>query len=142
MAATVINSLGKLVGWNAVTLRLLGRDVVGVSKIQYDDEQKSENSYGAGKFPVGIEDGNYAAKASIDLFNEEFRALQAALPAGTRIQDLTPFDITVSYARDGEVINDVLHNVRFLNNGVDVKQGDGKIVRAFNLALTHITHNA
>jgi len=142
MAVTVINSLGKLVGWNAVTLRLLGRDVVGVSKIQYGDEQVSANSYGAGKFPVGIEDGNYTANASLDLFNEEFRALQDALPTGKRVQDIEPFDITVSFEQNGLRVTDILHGVRFTNNGVDVKQGDGKIVRSFTLALTHITHNA
>ena len=139
---TVINSLGKLVGWNSVTFRLLGRDVIGIAKIQYNDEQVSANAHGAGKYPVGIEDGNYTAAASVDLFNEEFRALQDALPSGGRIQDIEPFDITVSYLNGSNRVNDVLHNVRFLNNGVDVKQGDGKIVRSFNLAITHITHNA
>ena len=138
--ATVINSLGKLVGWNAITVRVLGRDLVGIAKIAYSDEQVSNNAPGAGKYPVGIEEGNYTATASIDLFNEEVRALQNALPIGKRLQDIAPFDITVSYVLNGNRVNDILHNVRFINNGVDVSQGDGKIVRSFNLALTHITH--
>jgi hypothetical protein len=140
--ATVVNSLGKLTGWNAVTARILGRDVVGISKIQYDDEQQSNNAMGAGKMPVGIEDGNYIAKASIDLFEEEVRAIQNSIPPGTRLQDIAPFPIIVSYAiADGARITDSILNCRFLNNGIEINQGDGKIVRSFNLAVTHILHN-
>lgn len=141
--ATVVNSLGKLTGWNSVTARVLGRDVVGISKVAYSDEQVSNNAMGAGSMPVGIEGGNYSATASIDLFEKEVRALQAALPPGWRLQDLRPFDIVVSYALpEGGVITDIIHNCRFMNNGVEINQGDGKIVRSFNLAVTHITHNS
>lgn len=140
--AQVINSLGKLKGWNSVTLRVLGRDVVGVAKIAYDDEQTHNNAYGAGKEPVGLEEGNYSAKASVDLFEEEVRALQNVIAPGARLQDIVPFPIIVSYETPGGgTVTDVIHNCRFMNNGIEVKQGDGKIVRSFNLAVTHITPN-
>lgn len=138
----VINSLGKLKGWNSVALRVLGRDVVGVAKIAYSDEQSHANAYGAGKEPVGLEEGNYTATASIDLFDEEVRALQGVIPPGLRMQDIAPFPVVVSYETPGGGTNtDIIHNCRFMNNGIEVKQGDGKIVRSFNLAVTHITHN-
>jgi hypothetical protein len=115
---------------------------VGISKIAYADEQVSNNAMGAGSMPVGIEGGNYSASASFDLFKEEVRAIQTALPAGVRMQDIQPFDILVSYAiPGGGRRTDVIHNCRFLNNGVEVNQGDGKIVRSFNMATTHISHN-
>lgn len=139
----VVNSLGKLKGWNSVTTRLLGRDVVGIAKVQYDDDKPSPNAFGAGGYPVGIEDANYTAKASIDLFDEEVREIMKALPAGKRMQDITPFDIPVSFEvpGTGERQTDIIHNCRFTNVGLEVKQNDGKIVRSFNLAVTHITHN-
>jgi len=138
----VVNSLGKLTGWNSVTARILGRDVVGISKVAYSDEQVSNNAMGAGSMPVGIEGGNYTANASVDLFEEEVRAIQTAMPAGVRVQDILPFDVIVSYALPGGGrTTDVIHNCRFLNNGIEVKQGDGKIVRSFNLAVSHISHN-
>ncbi|MBK5213364.1 MAG: hypothetical protein JJE55_06865 [Flavobacteriaceae bacterium] len=139
--ATVINSLGKLKGWNSVTLRLFARDVVGVAKIAYGDEQSHANAYGAGKEPVGLEEGNYTATASIDLFDEEVRALQSVIPPGLRMQDIVPFPIIVSFEiPGGGTSTDVIHNCRFMNNGIEIKQGDGKIVRSFNLAVTHITN--
>ena len=133
--AEIVNRLGKIAGWNSITFRAFGRDVIGIKKVAYDNE------YGAGGFPVGETEGNYQAKAGIDLLNEEYIALADSIPKGKRIQDITG-DIVVEYQYEGRKIKDVIHNVRFKNNGVDVKQGDGSIVRSFNLKTSHITWNA
>lgn len=118
--------------------------MVGIRRVQYSDEQAIVNGYGAGKMPVGEEEGNYSATASIDLLNEEVLAIQNALPPGTRLQDIPGFDIVVSY-EDGATgtlkRTDIIHNCRFTNNGVEVSQGDGAIVRSFTLKTSHITHN-
>lgn len=137
--ADVTNSLGRLVGWNSITIRLFGRDVIGVKSISYDDQQEVDNEMGAGKYPVGETDGVYTAKAAIELLNEEYLGIQKSLPKGKRIQDIDATDILVSYTYQDEVVTDILHNVRFKNNGVDVKQGDGSIVRKFDLKISHIT---
>jgi hypothetical protein len=100
---TIINKFGKMAGWNSVTARALGRDIVGIKKIAYSDEQEMDNEYGAGKMPIGQSEGNYKAKASIELTIEERLALQASLPSGTRIQDIAPFPIVVAY--DYGVVN-------------------------------------
>lgn len=144
MDTVIVNSFGKLTGWNSVTLRLFGRDVVGIRRIQYSDEQQIENAYGAGKMPVGEEEGNYSATAAIDLLNEEVFAIQNALPAGMRMQDIPNFDIVVSYeygATGALRRTDIIHNCRFTNNGLEVNQGDGSIVRSFTLKVSHISHN-
>lgn len=144
MDTVIVNSLGKLTGWNSITLRIFGRDVVGIRRVQYSDEQAIVNGYGAGKMPVGEEEGNYSATASIDLLNEEVLAIQNALPPGTRLQDIPGFDIVVSYeygATGTLKRTDIIHNCRFTNNGVEVSQGDGAIVRSFTLKTSHITHN-
>lgn len=141
MDTIIVNGFGKLTGWNSITLRLLGRDVVGIRRIQYSDEQQVENGYGAGKMPVGEEEGNYSATAAIDLLNEEVAAIQNALPPNTRMQDIPWFDIVVTYERAGQQRTDIIHNCRFTNNGVEVNQGDGSIVRSFTLKTSHISHN-
>lgn len=141
MNTEVINSLGKLAGWNSIGIRILGRDVVGVKSIAYDDEKEIDNEMGAGGYPVGETDGNYKAKASIELLNEEVVAIMKSLPRGKRIQDIAGFNIIVSYEYENEVIKDVLKNCRFKINGVDVKQGDGSITRKFDLKISHIEWN-
>lgn len=139
--ATIINSLGTMAGWNAVTLRLFGRDVAGVTKVAYSDEQDTENQYGAGAYPVGQSQGAYKAKASIDLTIEERLSIQKALPRGTRLQDIPPFPIVVAYDYSNKTYKDVIQNCRFKNNGVDVKQGDQTIATSFELICTHIEWN-
>lgn len=143
MANTVIiNKFGKMAGWNSVTARVLGRDLVGIKKIAYSDEQDLENEYGAGGFPIGQSEGEYKAKSSIELTIEERLALQDSLPRGGRIQDIAPFSVIVSYDYLGTIYKDVIHNCRFMNNGIDVKQGDKTISTDHNLLTTHITWNA
>jgi len=141
MNTTIINKFGKLAGWNSVTCRLLGRDVVGIRKVAYNDEVEMENEYGAGSMPIGHSDGNYKPSASIELTIEERLAIQASLPRGKRIQDIDPFSIIVTYDYEGAIYKDVIHNCRFKNNGVDVKQGDKSIATDHNLLTSHIDWN-
>ena len=141
--ATVVNSLGKLTGWNNITVRILGRDVVGITKIQYGDDKTVEKHMGAGAYPVGKSSNNYSASGSMDLFEEEVRQLVAALPAGKRLQDIDDFDVVVAFALPGGgVQKDIVHNCSFSDSGKEINQGDGKIVRSFQLNPTHITENA
>ncbi|PIV19408.1 MAG: hypothetical protein COS42_00390 [Flavobacteriales bacterium CG03_land_8_20_14_0_80_35_15] len=138
---TIINAFGKMAGWNSVTCRLFGRDVVGIRKIAYDDEKEIDNEYGAGDMPVGESEGNYKAKASIELTIEERLAIQDSLPKGMRIQDIPAFPIVVAYEYQGRVYKDVIHNCRFKNNGIDVKQGDKTISTDHTLNCSHINWN-
>lgn len=138
---TIINHFGKMAGWNSVTLRLFGRDVVGVQKVMYKDDQEIENITGAGNMPIGEGEGNYSAEASVELSLEERLAIQRSLPRGKRIQDIAAFDIVVAYDYQGTIYKDVIKNCRFTNNGVDVKQGDKTISTDFNLKTSHIQWN-
>ncbi|MCI2229583.1 hypothetical protein MC378_10425 [Polaribacter sp. MSW13] len=138
---TIINKFGKMAGWNSVTARALGRDIVGIKKIAYSDEQEMDNEYGAGGMPVGQSEGNYKATASIELTVEERLALQSSLPPGFRIQDIAPFPIVVAYDYEGKIYKDIIQNCRIKDNGVDVKQGDKTISTEHNLLTSHISWN-
>ena len=137
----IINQFGKMVGWSKVELRLLGRDVVGVRKVQYNDEIDKDLEYGSGRMPIGTGEGNYKAEASIELTFEEVRALLAVLPVGSFLQDIPQFPIIVAFDHNGTIYTDILHNCQFTNNGIDVKQGDKTIATDFKLLITHITRN-
>ena len=89
----IINRFGLLTGWGAVTVNLLGRDLEGIDEVEYSDEMPTEVAYGAGYFPIGKEQKNYAAKASLSILFEENAALLKSLPPGTRIQQIPMFDI-------------------------------------------------
>lgn len=141
MSTRLINKFGRVAGWNSITTTILGRDLEGITELQYDDAVAKENVYGAGPMPVGRGHGNYEAKASISLLKEEVVALQLSLQPGKRLTDIAPFDINVSYEYDGVIYKDRIRNVEFTGNSVDVKQGDGKIATKFDLIVTHIDWN-
>uniref|UniRef100_UPI0039A55605 hypothetical protein n=1 Tax=Ornithobacterium rhinotracheale TaxID=28251 RepID=UPI0039A55605 len=139
--ANIINSFGKLQGWNNITVNLLGRDVVGITELSYSDSTKKENAYGLGGQPVGRTEGNYEAKASITLLKEEINAITKVLPAGKRLQDIEPFDIIVLYDRNGEILKDRINYCEFTGNSVETKQNDGSIAVKCELIVSHIDWN-
>ncbi len=141
MEPKIINKFGTLLGFNATTVNLLGRDIEGFTEVEYSDEMEINNEYGAGKYPIGQSEGNYSAKASIAVFAEEVVALQKSLPKGKRIQEIAPFDISVVYEFQGRIMKDVIRNCRFKNNGRVVKQNDGKIIHKFEIITTHIEYD-
>jgi hypothetical protein len=140
-ASSLINKFGKMAGWNSVTLNMLGRDVEGITAIAYDDSTEKDNVYGAGKYPIGRSEGNYAAKASITLLLEEVNALQNSLPPTQGLDSIAPFPIVVEYEYNGFKKKDIIHNCEFKGRGVDVKQNDKTIATKFDLVVSHIWWN-
>ncbi|KAB4998369.1 hypothetical protein GAC71_21940 [Bacteroides thetaiotaomicron] len=132
LLGTLINKFGKIAGWNSVKVVMLGRQVEGITALSYKDSKEKDNIYGAGEFPVGRGEGNYKAEASITLLKEEVNALQLTLGSG---------NIPVMYEYKGLVMKDVIRNVEFTDNGVDVKQGDKSIATQFTLLPSHIDWN-
>lgn len=142
MAETAVIN-GKTYDWASISASLLGRELVGISGIKYEDEVEMEFNYGKGRMPVNHGEGNYKAEGSITLHIEEIIALQKSLPAGKRLQDIAPFDITVSYINESnELVTDKLVYCKFMKNGRDVKQGDKLIETEFDLLIGQVKWNA
>ncbi len=141
LGTTLLNKFGRLTGWNNITTTMLGRDLEGITELSYDDSVEKENGYGAGGFPIGRGEGNYAAKASITLLKEEADALQLSLGPGKRLTDIAPFDIAVSYDYLGKIYKDRIRNAEFTGRGVEVKQNDKTIATQFELIISHIDWN-
>lgn len=137
----VINKFGKLTGWADVEIELYGRKLEGITAVSYSDERTIEPVHGAGYMPVGFEEGNYTAQASITLYKDEVVALQRSLPPGTRLQDIPAFPVPVVYRYGTGIYKDVLQNVKFKSNGTELNQGEGKIEIQFDLFITHIDWN-
>jgi len=138
---TIKNKFGSMVGWNKVTINMMGRDVEGITELEYSDTIEMENSYGAGMYPVGRGQGNYQAKASITIFIEEAIAIQRSLLPGKYLAEINPFDVTVEYEYTKIKYKDRIRNCQFKGRGVAVKQGDKTIAYKFELLPSHIDWN-
>lgn len=116
---------GKQPAWSSIKFNFLGRDVVGISAINYEEAKDKANIYGAGDSPIARGDGNLTFKASISLKQFEVVAMQEAI-AGKSITAIPPFPITVCYTNSigAPMITDVLEDCEFLQNIRDWKQGD------------------
>lgn len=136
--AEIINNFGHVAGWNQHEVVLMGRTLVGISKIAYSDEQEVEPVYGAGKYPIGTGEGNYKAECSMTLLKEEVEGLLASLPDGMRLQDIPATDVPVLTIRNGRVTKDVIRNFRFVGLGKEVNQNDKSVYLDMPCFCTHI----
>ena len=114
-------------GWSDVVLCINGVPVAGITAISYGDKQDMQNIYGAGRHPVGRGKGRITPSAKITLLMSEVVAIQSQSVNG-RIQDIAPFDITVSYLpANGKIVTDKIRNCQFVENKRDTKEGDMSI---------------
>ncbi len=125
-------------GWADIVCAINGVPITGITAISYSDKQDMENIYGAGRYPVAYGKGRITPTAKITLLASEVLAIQSQSPNG-RIQDIAPFDITVTYLPDSGVIHtDKIRNCLFTENKRDVKEGDKYIGVELELLPSHI----
>ncbi|KAB8153421.1 hypothetical protein EZY14_009315 [Kordia sp. TARA_039_SRF] len=141
MAAVIENNLGTMVGWTKVKCRIFGRDVVGIKKIKYSDNQEINNEMGAGSKPIGESEGEYKAECTIEFTIEEILKIQSQLPKGTHISSIPAFPITVSYVYEGVIYTDIIKGCRFKGRNFEAKQGDTIITDDQTFKITEISWN-
>ena len=134
MASVINNGIplinGMLYSWADIVAAISGVPLTGITGIV--------NKYGAGRHPVGRAKGRITPTAKIILYQEEVEAIQAQSPNG-RIQDLAPFDITVTYLPDSGIIKtDKIRNVQFSGNSRKWKEGDTGQEVELELVPSHI----
>jgi hypothetical protein len=128
---------GKAYDWASVDVMLAGAPVVGITSIDYDDNEEKEDSYGSGKFPIERGGGNYAAKVSMTLRANELEALVDKTPNG-RLQDFGVFDVIVSFVIGAVRKTHKIRNVEFKGNKRELKQGDKMIESSPEMICSHI----
>lgn len=133
---TLINGAGYT--WSDVIVNILGVPVVGITKISYKKNRKMENFYGQGSMPVNRGFGNFEFEGKITLYFDEVEALKK-LVASHDLQDIPEFDIQVSFASiNVPVTQHSIRKCRFMNNGVEVSQGDMKVEVELDLIVGDI----
>lgn len=142
MASVINNGIpmvnGMLYSWADIVFAINGVPVTGITAIEYGDSQDVVNKYGAGRHPVGRAKGRITPSAKITMYQEEVEAIQSQAPNG-RIQDIAPFDITVTYLPDSGIIKtDKIRNVQFTANSRKWKEGDTGQEVELELIPSHI----
>ena len=132
---------GMLYSWADIVAAISGVPVTGITGIEYGDDQDVVNKYGAGRHPVGRAKGRITPSAKITLYQEEVEALQRQAPNG-RLQDIAPFDITVTYIPDSGIVTvDKIRNCQFKANSRKWKEGDTGQEVELELVTSHIEWN-
>ena len=115
---------GKYYSWSSIRFNFLGRSVTTVTAIKYEDADEFKDVKAVGKAKIGYTQDNQTEEGSITLLAETLDDLQKSLPAGKRIQDIAPFDITVSYLDDvGSLVTHVLEGVKLTKNSREGSTG-------------------
>jgi hypothetical protein len=118
---------GEMYSWSNVRVNLLGRNLVGIKGIEYDDSEEIKGVKGRGSKDIGFVQGNYAATGKLTLEMSEAEALNAALPRGRRLQQIRPFDITVVYKNDDQrLVTHMLKNCKITKQNRSGKSGEVK----------------
>lgn len=141
MPIQITNRLGQIAGWNEVTVRILGRNLVGITEVAYEETYEDEYLKGAGGQAVGYARGNQNNTASISLYQEEVNKIIAALPAGKKMRDIDPFDMVVTYRYNDRTITDIVKGCRFNGSGKTIGQGSKGVVKQFALNCYEIQEN-
>jgi hypothetical protein len=139
MAATpLINGINY--SWRDVTLMLFGVPVIGITEVSYSSKQTKTNEYGWGSEPISRGYGNVEYSGSITLFLDEWKNIISAAPNSDPKQ-IPFFDIQVVYgpSRAGSS-TDVLQACEFMEDKIDLKQGEGKFLVQIPLIIGGIIH--
>ena len=130
---------GREYSWGDIVALINGTNMTGITGIEYSDDQEVTENYGAGRYPVSRSKGRITSAGKITLYVSEVMALQKQAPNG-RLQDIAPFDITVSYVPDdgGVVVTDRVRNCQFKKNERSWSEGDTSKTVDLDLAVSHI----
>lgn len=128
---------GRNYDWSMIQFNfsnIQGTTIMGISAINYSEEQDSELQYGVGTKAIGRGLGNEKAEGSITMDMNTVVQLQNLTPTGKLI-DLGEFDLVVTFnhPESDKTIVHTLKNCIILQQGVEVSQNDMKIEKEFNL---------
>lgn len=129
---------GVAYSWADINAHMLGRTVLGITAISYEDDQDITDNYGGGQFATSRGYGQIKFKGSLTMEMKEVERLTEAVPTG-RLQDIPPFPITTSYVNAAnKTVTHKLIMCQFKNNKRNVKSGDTNIEVELELVIANI----
>lgn len=138
---------GREYEWADVTVIAGGRDIEGLTAIEYGEKQDKNVIYGKGNKPLAIQKGNKSYEGSITLYQSELNTLQELARATTGSTSIMGLNLNavVCYGNptQGEVMTvDRLFNIQFTEAKKGMKQGDGNMEVQLPFICTDIKFNA
>lgn len=133
---------GRSYDFTQIAATINGVIVASISSLEYSEEQKKENNYGAGERPVSRGHGAIEAKAKMTISMNDIEAIRNSAPNRSLLK-IPAFDIVVTYLHPtaAQIVNHVLKNAEFVSDGVSGSQGDTDLKRDFDLILSHVVYN-
>lgn len=119
--------------WKHVSIKVLGKTIVGIESFEFEKNTETEYLYGAGDNPIDIQEGNKAYPGSIGVLKHELDYMNdAALAAGYLDISEVPHEAivitTLFKKRDGDPTRTI--------TSTGVKFGDLKISMSQNAKST------
>lgn len=129
---------GVAYSWADINAFMLGRTVLGITALSYEEEQEITDNYGAGQYATSRGYGQVKFKGSLTMEMKEVERLTEASPTG-RLSDIPPFPITSSYVNAAnKTVTHKLIMCQFKNNKRAVKSGDTNIEVELDLVIANI----
>lgn len=128
---------GNAYSFSQVIVNMLGVSVPGVTAIDYKEVQAKENINATGTRPVARGRGVIEPDGSITLLMTDIEGIRDAAPDGSLLK-IPPFDIVVTYENAGKVVNHVLKNCEFLEDGIGGATGDLSLEMQLPLVISNI----
>jgi hypothetical protein len=120
---------GQVFSWSSIRAVIFNRSIVGFDEINYQDKNDVSAVYGRGTRAYDSVVGKESSTGDITLHMGEVVGIQRAIPPGTRIQDIEPFDIVVTYQEGAFLVKDILRSCRFMVNGRGGKSGAADAIK-------------
>lgn len=128
-------------GWADAKVTVLGREVIGITALDWDKKHDKTNNYGAGDEPISRGRGKKEYESSMTLEYKEVIGILDALEEGEDLTDIAPFEIAVSFLNESnKTVNLTINDVEFKSSGLGMKTGDTSIEIELELIIGGITY--
>jgi hypothetical protein len=135
---------GKEYDFEDIKIKLFDKEPIGITGIKYGHKQEAKFQHGMGKHAISYTKGKYEATGELSLLQSELEALQRTLPKGKSLTDIPPFDITVSYAMEGDAntTTDTLKSCIITGLDKELKTGGEAMEVKLPMIITQILYNS
>lgn len=124
-----------------ILLNLFGLPVVGVTSIEYADNQNIAGNYSTGALPTSVGFGQLDLTATLTITSVEYRRIVQFAP-GRRIQNIPFFDVGINYVPDtGIFVRDRLVRCRFKGANISSQTNNTQIEVPLELFVADIKYN-
>lgn len=119
--------MGVNYAWATVEFAPFGVPLIGIVNIDYKEVMEKVNNYGKGQRPVGRGYGRLTYDASIEVYQEEWKAIIASR-TDRKPLNIPWFDVTCTYGNDPtNLTTDILRACEFKENPFVSKEGDTRM---------------